>query len=184
VIVLAHTAPFVSEETVMSYPTARYLGENGDISAAFRSANTEPELISEAGQRFHYLATHASTKGEFGLYRVDMGPRSPGPSTHFHRTISESFFILSGAVQLFNGERWIQATEGDYLYVPAGGLHAFRNGSDDPASMLMLFAPGAPREEYFERVAGMAKRGGQEFAEFLVRHDSYFVDARGGPDKA
>jgi mannose-6-phosphate isomerase-like protein (cupin superfamily) len=168
----------------MSYPTPRYLGENGDISALFRLASTEPELISESGQRIHYLATDASTRGEFGLYRVDMGPRSPGPSTHFHRTISESFFILSGTMQLFNGERWIRANEGDYLYVPAGGLHAFRNESDDPASMLMLFAPGAPREEYFEKVAEMAKRGGQEFAEFLVRHDSYFVDAWGGPDQA
>jgi quercetin dioxygenase-like cupin family protein len=125
----------------MSYPTPRYLGEHGDISAVFRPASTEPELISEPGQRIHYLATHASTKGEFGLYRVDMGPRSPGPSTHFHRTISESFFILFGTVELFNGERWIRAKEGDFLYVPAGGLHAFKNESDEPASMLLLFAP-------------------------------------------
>jgi mannose-6-phosphate isomerase-like protein (cupin superfamily) len=168
----------------MSYPTPRYRGENGDISAVFRPASTEPELISGPGQRIHYLATHASTEGDFGLYRVDMGPRSPGPSTHFHRTISESFFVLSGSVQLFNGERWIRAKEGDFLYVPAGGLHAFKNESEDPASMLLLFAPGAPREEYFEKVAEVAKRGGPEFAEFLVRHDSYFVDARGGPDKA
>ena len=168
----------------MSYPEPRYLGGKGEISAAFRPASTGPELTSASGPRIHYLATHASTKGEFGLYRVDMGPRSPGPSTHFHRTISESFFILSGSVQLFNGQRSIRATEGDYLYVPAGGLHAFRNESDDPASMLLLFAPGAPREEYFEKVAEMAKRGGQEFAEFLVRHDSYFVDARGGSDRA
>jgi mannose-6-phosphate isomerase-like protein (cupin superfamily) len=168
----------------MSYPTPRYLGENGDISAVFRPASTKPELVSEPGPRIHYLATHASTKGDFGLYRVDMSPRSPGPSTHFHRTISESFFILSGTVQLFNGERWIRATEGDYLYVPAGGLHAFRNESDGPASMLLLFAPGAPREEYFEKIAEMAKRGGRELAEFLVRHDSYFVDAGGRPDRA
>jgi mannose-6-phosphate isomerase-like protein (cupin superfamily) len=168
----------------MSYPTPRYLGERGDISAVFRPASTEPELISAPGQGIHYLATYASTRGDFGLYRVDMGPRSPGPSTHFHRTISESFFILSGMVQLFNGERWIKATAGDFLYVPAGGLHGFKNESEDPASMLLLFAPGAPREEYFEQVAEMAKRGGQAFADFLVRHDSYFVDARGGPHEA
>ncbi len=77
---------------------------------------------------------------------------------------------------LFNGERWVASTEGDFLHVPVGGLHAFKNDSDEPASMLMLFVPGAPREEYFEKVAEMGKRGGKEFAEFLVRHDSYFVD--------
>jgi hypothetical protein len=42
--------------------------------------------------------------------------------------------------------------------------------------MLLLFSPGAPREEYFEKVGEMAQRGGEEFKEFLVRHDSFFVD--------
>ena len=56
-----------------------------------------------------------------------------------------------------------------------GGLHAFKNDSDDPVSMLLLFAPGAPREEYFERVAEFAQRGGEELREFQVRHDSYFI---------
>ena len=42
---------------------------------------------------------------------------------------------------------------GDFLYVPPGGVHGFRNKADEPASMLMLFAPGAPREHYFEGLA-------------------------------
>lgn len=168
----------------MSYPEPRYLGENGRVSAAFRPADTEPELSSPSGNRTHYLATHTFTGGEFGLYRVDMGPRSPGPSTHFHRSISESFFILSGEVRLYDGDRWVTGRQGDFLYVPVGGLHAFRNESDDPASMLMLFSPGAPREEYFERVAEMAAKGGEEFAEFLVKHDSFFVDENGGPARS
>jgi hypothetical protein len=60
--------------------------------------------------------------------------------------------------------------------VPVGGLHAFRNDSDGPSSVLLLFSPGAPREEYFERVGEMARRGGQEFQDFLIRHDSFFVE--------
>jgi hypothetical protein len=43
-------------------------------------------------------------------------------------------------------------------------------------SMLMLFSPGAPREEYFERVAEMSRRGGEELKQFRVRHGSYFVE--------
>ena len=34
---------------------------------------------------------------------------------------------------------------GDFLFVPEGGIHGFRNESGAPASMLLLFAPGAPR---------------------------------------
>ncbi|MFE0172545.1 cupin domain-containing protein [Streptomyces sp. NPDC059002] len=159
----------------MSYPEPRYLGDKGEVNALFRSADQEPELSRPGGNHTHYLATQASTGGEFGLYKIDMGARAPGPSTHFHKGISESFFILSGHVDLYDGDRWRKAGAGDFLYVPVGGLHAFKNDSDEPASMLMLFSPGAPREEYFEQVAEMAQKGGEEFGAFLVRHDSFFV---------
>ncbi len=52
------------------------------------------------------------------------------------------------------------ARPNDFLYVPPGGIHGFRNEADEPASILMLFAPGAPREYYFEglRRAGRPDR--------------------------
>lgn len=158
----------------MSYPPARYQGDNGEISAAFRPVDSEPELTTGLGS-FRYLATTASTDGEFGLYRVDMNPAAGGPSTHFHRTISESFFILSGTVRLFDGARWVDATAGDFLYVPVGGLHAFRNDADEPASMLLLFAPGAPREGYFEGLPAIGRLGEDERARFFLEHDNHFV---------
>ncbi|WP_314177866.1 cupin domain-containing protein [Streptomyces winkii] len=160
----------------MSYPEPRYLGEGGEVTAVLRPADTGPDLESGTGNRTHYLATGASTGGEFGLYKVEMGPGSPGPSRHFHRSISESFYVLSGRPQLFDGERWVTGRSGDFLYVPAGGLHAFKNTSDGPASMLLLFSPGAPREEYFERIGEMTRRGGKELEDFLVKHDSFFVE--------
>ncbi|MEU4547524.1 cupin domain-containing protein [Nonomuraea dietziae] len=169
----------------MSYPDPRYLGEDGEVNALFRPATTAPDFVSapvtssgpsvSGGTAYHYLSTTASTGGEYGLYRVDMGPDFGGPSTHFHRSMSESFFILSGTMRLFDGERWVDATAGDYLYVPVGGLHAFRNESGEPASMLMLFAPGAPREEYFEGITRLAGLDSGERAEFFLRHDSFFV---------
>ena len=80
-----------------------------------------------------------------------MAPRAPGPSTHFHRSISESFFVLAGEVQLFDGERWITARRDDFLYVPVGGLHAFKNGSDargvDVAALLAGRATGGVLRE-------------------------------------
>jgi hypothetical protein len=35
----------------------------------------------------------------------------------------------------------------------ARGIHGLRNDADEPTSILMLFAPGAPREAYFEGFA-------------------------------
>lgn len=162
----------------MSYPGLRYTGQRGQISASYRPANAPPELVT-ARTRLSYLATAASTGGEFGLYRYAMDPRSGGPDAHFHRTISESFFVLHGTVRLYDGERWVEAAAGDFLYVPVGGIHAFKNDADEPAEMLLLFAPGAPREAYFEALAEMATTGrtltDEERRAFLAEHDQYMV---------
>nr|WP_269330464.1 cupin domain-containing protein [Kineosporia babensis] len=110
------------------------------------------------------------------MYRWDfLGPLS-GPDPHFHRSISESFFILSGTVRLFDGDRWTDAHAGDFLYVPEGGIHGFRNESGEPASMLLLFAPGAPREGYFEGLPKLAELTDEQRAEFMIEHDTYWLD--------
>ena len=125
----------------------------------------------------HYLATGATTDGRFGLYRWDFSAQPSGPSPHFHRTISESFLILSGTVRLYDGKTWVDATAGDFSYVPEGGIHAFRNESGLAASMLILFAPGAPRDEYFETLARLADNpaSDEERLEIALRHDNIWI---------
>lgn len=161
----------------MSYPPDRYLLETGEISAVYRAAGEKPELHIGTATAASYLATGASTSGEFGLYRSEMGPQPTGPASHFHKSISESFFILSGVVRVFDGKEWIDAKPGDFVYVPAGGIHAFRNESGAPASFLLLFAPGAPREPYFETLADVAATGraltAEELARLFLEHDTY-----------
>jgi quercetin dioxygenase-like cupin family protein len=150
----------------------------GEISATYRPEATPPELEGPR-TKSKFLATGATTDGHFGLFQWDMNPASGGPSAHYHKTFSESFYILEGTVRLFDGTNWVSAVKGDYLYVPPNGIHGFRNDSDEPASMLILFAPGAPREKYFLETAEIARSGQQlsdeERTEFLARHDQYMV---------
>ncbi|HVW35516.1 MAG TPA: cupin domain-containing protein [Acidimicrobiia bacterium] len=163
----------------MSYPEARYFGPAGERSATYRSADDGPDLEIGGHVTVRYLATGASTDGRFGLYRWDSGPHSGGAAPHFHRTMSESFFVISGRVELYDGERWIDAGPGDFVHVPEGGVHGFRNQTAEPASMLILFAPGAPREGYFEAIAGKAAGRPYSDAEWTAlceHHDNYFVD--------
>jgi len=161
----------------VSYPEVRYLGEPGLVNATFRPADHEPDVRYPSGGTAHYLATGESTGGQFGLYRWEMAAQPSGPEPHFHRTISESFFVLSGTVRLFDGERWIDGRPGDFVFVPEGGIHAFRNESGEPASMLILFAPGAPREDYFETLARVAEGlvlSDDEKTAFYLRHDTWW----------
>lgn len=161
-----------------SYPAPAYRGDGGEASARFRPVDTPPDLPRPDGAA-HYLATGSSTDGRFGLYRWDMGGAPAGPQPHFHRTISESFFVLSGRVRLYDGRDWVDSGPGDFAYVPEGGVHAFRNESGEPASMLILFAPGAPREAYFEGLVEIAEGrwapSHEELQAFLEEHDNLYV---------
>jgi mannose-6-phosphate isomerase-like protein (cupin superfamily) len=159
----------------VTYPEARYQADNGEVSASFRPGDHAPDLTYANGTKVHYLATGASTDGLFGLYRWEMGTAPSGPGPHFHRTIAESFYILTGTVRIYNGKRWTDARPGDFVHVPAGGIHGFRNESGEPASMLLHFAPGAPREGYFEGQIEVARMSDEEKADFYLRHDNYWL---------
>jgi quercetin dioxygenase-like cupin family protein len=160
------------------YPPDRYTGSSGEVNAALRGADAPAELTLGGGGAAHYLATGATTGGAFGLYRWEMGPAPTGPGPHFHRGITESFYVLSGTVRLYDGERWLDGSAGDFLHVPEGGIHGFRNESGEPASMLLLFTPGAPREDYFETLADAPRRDAmtpEDWTEFFLRHDTFWV---------
>lgn len=161
----------------MSYPDPVHLG-SGEASASYRPAGTPPELPRPGGAA-SYLATGADTGGRFGLYRWDMGPQPAGADAHFHRTFTESFFVLTGTVRLYDGRAWFDGSSGDWVHVPEGGLHGFRNESGEAASLLIHFAPGVPREAYFEGLVEIAegrwKPGREEFLAFCEEHDNIYV---------
>ena len=162
----------------MSYPPPTYHGEGEGEVARFRPVDTAPDLPLADGAA-HFIATGATMAGRFGLYRWDMGVKTAGAQPHFHRTISESFFVLSGSIQLFTGQEWRSSGAGDFAYVPEGGVHGFRNESGEPASLLILFAPGAPREAYFqglvEFAAGRWTPTHEELVAFMEEHDNIYV---------
>ncbi len=95
--------------------------------------------------------------------------------------MSEAFYVLSGEIHVFDGERWMDAGKGDYLYIPPGGARSFGNISGVPVEFLMLFAPGAARQGYFEGPGELGKMTDEERKEFLIAHDSWFPDMTKGP---
>ncbi|AKU15610.1 cupin domain-containing protein [Luteipulveratus mongoliensis] len=162
----------------MSYPDPVYFGDDGELTATLRRGDAQPDLTYTKGGTVDYLATGASTGGAFGMYRWNFGTQVSGPDPHFHRTISESFFILSGVVKIHDGHDWGERTAGDFVHVPPGGVHGFRNESGAPASMLLMFTPGAPREEYFEtlkRLGDGLTMTDEEKDAFYLAHDNYWL---------
>lgn len=153
----------------------------GEVSASFRPVADVDGLTMKSGTRARFVAPGSATRGQFGIFEWNMPAASGGASPHFHKTFSESFYIISGTVGLYDGARWVSASAGDFLYVPEGGVHGFSNDADSPASMLIIFAPGAPRERYFQEVAENAAAGrvltDEEWVDLFTRHDQYPVES-------
>ena len=153
-----------------------YQHSDGEVSAIYRP-RAEPELGGPSPMSF--VAPGRLTRRQFGLFRRDMAPHAGGPRAHFHRTYSESFYILAGTVRVYDGNEWREAAAGDFLYVPKGGIHAFSADSDEPSSMLILFAPGAARERYFIELDEIRTSGRKlsprQWTELWARHDQYMV---------
>ena len=160
---------------VPPYPPARYTHDKPEVSAWLKRGDAPPDHDSFGLVQYRYLADQRATGGDYGLYRVDIAPKAGGPGPHFHRAMSEAFYVLSGSMKLYNGTEWVHGHQNDFLYVPPGGVHGFRNEADEPASILMVFSPGAPREHYFEGLSRLGDMTEEERREWFIANDNFFV---------
>jgi quercetin dioxygenase-like cupin family protein len=155
-----------------------YDAEQGELSAITRLRDRVP-MLERASSSVQFVATGSLTQDRYGLFRWNMLPHAGGPKPHFHRTFSEAFYILEGTVRLYDGGAWLDARPGDFVHVPEGGIHAFANETDAPAAMLILFAPGVPRERFFAATAEIANAGRElspeEWTAFYAEHDQFMV---------
>ena len=126
--------------------------------------------------KYHYLANQQATDGDYGLYRVEHRPkrRRTGPALS-PRDVRGVLRVV-GNDQALRRHRLDRRTPNDFLYVPPGGIHGFRNEADEPTSILMLFAPGAPREHYFEGFAQLGDLTDEERREWFIANDNFFID--------
>jgi quercetin dioxygenase-like cupin family protein len=71
-----------------------------------------------------------------------MGPQPSGPSPHFHRSITESFYVLSGTVRLHDGRGWHDAGPGDFFHVPIGPARHVLGARGVTEDLALVRTPG------------------------------------------
>ncbi|WNV77234.1 cupin domain-containing protein [Geodermatophilus sp. DSM 44513] len=155
----------------MSHPTP---------GAVVVRTSAEHPMVESGSSALRVVAPGAATAGRFGLVEYLLAPRSPGAAPHFHRTFSESFYVLSGELTVYADGAWRPYGPGDLALVHEQGVHGFRNDGDEPAGFLILFAPGIARERFFAEMAELRRSGRtrtpEEMTAFYARHDQVMVD--------
>jgi quercetin dioxygenase-like cupin family protein len=93
------------------------------------------------GQRLDFLATGETTGGDYSLFHVFIPAGPPGPLPHIHRDADELFYVLEGRVETLFEDAWRPLAPGQFLHVPRGTVHTFRNPTTAAARMLSGFVP-------------------------------------------
>ena len=111
-----------------------------------------------AGLRHNILETTHITKvspqddkAAFLALEITMPPRS-GPPMHRHAVDSEFFYVLEGEITFATPGGEIKGGAGDFVYLPAGGAHAFSNQGEIPAKALVVVSPGVAAYDFFNEI--------------------------------
>jgi mannose-6-phosphate isomerase-like protein (cupin superfamily) len=112
------------------------------------SARVAMECFWVLGQRLDFLATGETTAGHYSLFHVFIPAGPPGPLPHIHRDADEFFFVVEGRIEALFGEEWRPLGPGQFLHVPRGTRHSFRDATPHAARMLSGFVP-AGFERFF-----------------------------------
>lgn len=100
------------------------------------------------GDLYTILASGEDTAGAYALIHAVV-PAGAGPPPHLHRREDEAFYVLAGEVEVHVDGQTVRATAGDWITLPRGSLHYFKNVATTPAKMLILVTPSG-LEKYFE----------------------------------
>lgn len=113
-------------------------------------AGTGP-LYWGPGDRVTFLVTGAQSGGACFICEV-MVPPGGGPPPHIHHREEESFYMLQGTLTIQVGGQTLQASPGDFVHLPRGVVHSFRNDGKVDAKMVVTVSPGNPAgvEKFFE----------------------------------
>lgn len=115
----------------------------------FRPNGTAPAVWGP-GDLYNLLATGEETNNAFFQFEAIV-PTGGGPPPHIHSREDESFYVVNGSLEILLGDSTHQAKAGDFVFIPRGTVHRFKNLGGSTAVQLVTFVP-AGMERYFREV--------------------------------
>jgi quercetin dioxygenase-like cupin family protein len=103
------------------------------------------------GDRVTFLVTGEQSGGACFIIE-GMAPPGGGPPPHIHHCEDESIYILQGTVTIQAAGRTYEASPGDFVHIPRGTVHSFRNTGNVDARALVVISPAgqAGMQQFFE----------------------------------
>ena len=74
----------------------------------------------------------------------------PGPPPHYHEDCAEFFYVTAGRLGAMRDGEWLSLGAGEYVEIPRGVVHTFRNDGEEEVRTITGFEP-AGFEAFFEK---------------------------------
>ena len=144
--------------------------------APFHRAHAAGPSYWGPGDTYTFLVTGEESGGAY-FSMLAIVPPQGGPPPHIHLNEDETFYVLDGSPTFRLGDERIVAAPGDFVNVPKGVLHCFRNFSDEePVRMILTFTP-AGIERFFEETLERAHDLTQECPDNLAEVGARYAEA-------
>jgi quercetin dioxygenase-like cupin family protein len=169
--------------------TAHIMNGDSEMSESTNQSPSTPALVRRAADAevlgadptsvITLLADAAETGGKLTSNLTHFEPGNAGAPPHHHSRGAELFYVLDGSLQMLLDDEVTVFGKGDLVVVPPGVHHAFAPAAGASADVLIVFAPGTERFEYY-RLLDRLHRGEasvQDLYDTQDRFDNHYVDS-------
>jgi mannose-6-phosphate isomerase-like protein (cupin superfamily) len=169
-----------TEESEMSDSTNEpTTGASTNAAVLVRRAAQAEVLEADPTSVITLLADAEETGGKLTSNLTHFEPGNDGAPPHHHSRGAELFYVLDGSLQMLLGDEVTVLGKGDLVVVPPGVHHAFAPAAGARADVLIVFAPGTERFEYY-RLLDRLHQGDasvQDLYDTQDRFDNHYVDS-------
>ena len=88
-----------------------------------------------------HRVTMLPVSGRIAAIEVVTPAGVPGPPPHHHEDCDEFFYVIAGRLGVMREHTWASLGPGDYMNVPRGTVHSFRNDGPDDVRVITGFEP-------------------------------------------
>jgi quercetin dioxygenase-like cupin family protein len=126
---------------------AQHAGRDDQPGLAYVPRGTGQSYKSPI-DRVTFIITGEETDGALFVAEATVPPGGGNPP-HIHHHEEERFYLQQGTLTIQVGDRTLNASAGDFVQLPRGVVHSFKNSGNEDAKFLLISSP-AGLERFFK----------------------------------
>ena len=136
-------------------------------------------LPSGPGRDLIFKVTGEDTRGAIDYFICEVAPHG-GPPLHVHHDRDETLHVQRGRFKVRVGEEDYVLETGGFAYMPMGLPHAFLNLTDQPAELIVTYAPGGGHT-FFEELGPATRMANPDRAAIAAIFERHGMTLLGPP---